>query len=69
LPVIASFKADLMYKIRSDIKDKKNNRLMRKINSRQYELTQIRQKPASTKSSIKSKKGRRFDSKLDRRGK
>jgi len=42
---------------------------MRKIDNRQYKLTQIKPKPASTKTHIKSKKGRRSNSKLDRRGK
>jgi hypothetical protein len=41
---------------------------IRKINNRQNKLAKIRQKPASTKSKIKSKKGRSSDSKLDRRG-
>jgi len=41
---------------------------MRKIDNRQYKLTQIKSKPASTKSKIKGKKGRWYDSKLDRRG-
>ena len=41
---------------------------MRKIDNRQYKLTQIRPKPASKKSKAKGKKGRRYDSKLDRRG-
>jgi len=41
---------------------------MRKIDNRQYKLTQIRPKPALLKANIKTKKGRRYDSKLDRRG-
>ena len=41
---------------------------MRKINNRQNKLAQIRQKPASSRSNIPAKKGRRTDSKLDRRG-
>ena len=41
---------------------------MRKIDNRQYKLTQIKPKPVSTQSKSKSKKGRRSDSKLDRRG-
>jgi len=41
---------------------------MRNINNRQYKLTQIRPKPALPKASIKAKKGRRYDSRLDRRG-
>ncbi len=41
---------------------------MRKINNRQNKLAQIRQKLASAKSGIKTKKGRRTDLKLDRRG-
>ena len=41
---------------------------MRKIDNRQYKLTQIKPKSASTKTNIKSKKGRKYDSKLDRRG-
>jgi hypothetical protein len=45
------------------------NEAMRKINNRQYKLTQIRQKPASIKPDIRSKKGKRYDSKLDRRSK
>jgi len=41
---------------------------MRKIDNRQYKLTQIKPKLALPKSSIKTKKGRRYNSKLDRRG-
>jgi hypothetical protein len=41
---------------------------MRKINNRQYKLNQIRGKRVSKKSSVKAKKGRKGDSKLDRRG-
>ncbi|MHC4265671.1 MAG: hypothetical protein ACYSUK_07045 [Planctomycetota bacterium] len=41
---------------------------MRKINNRQYKLSQIRGKRVSRKSKIKAKKGRKSDSKLDRRG-
>jgi hypothetical protein len=41
---------------------------MRKINDRQYKLTDIRPRPAFNKAGIKSKRGRRSDSKLDRRG-
>jgi len=41
---------------------------MRKIDNRQYKLLQIKPKPASSKSNIRVKKGRRHDSKLDRRG-
>jgi len=51
---------------------------MRKIDNRQYksrygfglrrdELTHIRPTPDFNKASIKSKRGRRYDSKLDRR--
>ncbi len=40
---------------------------MRKINKRQYKLTQIKAKPHFSKTSIKIKKGRRYDSTLDRR--
>lgn len=45
-----------------------SGRHMRRIDNRQYKLTQIRQKRASAKAGAKSKKGRRSDSKLDRRG-
>jgi len=42
---------------------------MRKIDNRQYKLAQIKPKPApAKKTSIKSKKGRKSNSKLDRRG-
>jgi len=41
---------------------------MRQINNRQYKLTQIRPKSIPVKTNVKSKKGRRADSKLDRRG-
>ena len=41
---------------------------MRRIDNRQYKLTQIKLKRADRKVSIKDKKGRRPDSKLDRRG-
>jgi len=41
---------------------------MRKIDNRQYKLTQIKPKIVSTQLKIKAKKGRRYDSKLDRRG-
>jgi hypothetical protein len=40
---------------------------MRKVDNRQYKLTHIRPRPAFTKAGIKNKKGRRYDSKLDRR--
>jgi hypothetical protein len=40
---------------------------MRKIDNRQYKLTQIRPKRASAKAGGKGKKGRRSDAKLDRR--
>ncbi|MFC1739816.1 hypothetical protein ACFL1G_12330 [Planctomycetota bacterium] len=41
---------------------------MRKIDNRQYKLTQIRKKCAVSKGKLEAKKGRRCDSKLDRRG-
>lgn len=41
---------------------------MRKIQRRQYKLTQIRGKKGPFKGSIKAKKGRRGDARLDRRG-
>jgi len=42
---------------------------MRKIDNRQYKLVQIKPKLVPTKrANIKSKKGRKFDSKLDRKG-
>ncbi|UCC96343.1 MAG: hypothetical protein JSW66_10910 [Phycisphaerales bacterium] len=46
---------------------------MRKIDNRQYKLTQIRRpklgvKPTDSRSDVKNKKGRRGDSRLDRRG-
>jgi len=41
---------------------------VRKIDNRQYKLTQIKPKPPPTKMNIRGKKGRRYDSKLDRRG-
>ena len=41
---------------------------MRKIDNRQYKLTQIKPKPTFIKTNIKGKKGRRYNSKLDRRG-
>ena len=40
---------------------------MRKIDNRQYKLTQIRRKPVHAQTNIKSKKGKRTNSKLDRR--
>jgi len=46
----------------------KKGECMRKIDNRQYKLTQIKPKPASTKTNIKGKKGRVSDSKLDRKG-
>jgi hypothetical protein len=39
-----------------------------RIDNRQYKFAHIRPKPAITSASIKGKKGRRCDSKLDRRG-
>ena len=41
---------------------------MRKVDNRQYKLTQIRPKRPSGKANVKGKKGRKYDSKLDRRG-
>jgi len=41
---------------------------MRKIDNRQYKLTVMRPRPAFNKAGIQAKKGRRYDSKLDRRG-
>ena len=41
---------------------------MRKINNRQNKFRQIKPKPAFSKTRIKDKRGRRRDSKLDRRG-
>jgi len=41
---------------------------MRKIDNRQTRLTRIRLKPTLPRIIVKAKKGRRYDSKLDRRG-
>jgi len=41
--------------------------MMRKINNRQYKLNQIRSKHVGKKSNFKARKGRRSDSRLDRR--
>jgi hypothetical protein len=41
---------------------------MRKIENRQYKLTVMRPRPAFNKAGINTKRGRRRDSKLDRRG-
>jgi hypothetical protein len=42
---------------------------MREIKNRQYKLNQIRDRRFSKKSSVKVKKGKRGDSRLDRRDK
>jgi hypothetical protein len=41
---------------------------MIKIYNRQYKLTHIRPRPAFNKAKIQTKRGRRTNSKLDRRG-
>ena len=41
---------------------------MRKIDNRQYKLAQIKSKPAAPKTTAKVKKGKRYNSRLDRRG-
>lgn len=41
---------------------------MRKINNRQYKLTQIRPKSVVVKARTRGKRGNRYNSRLDRRG-